>query len=83
MSSANAKRQWVYRPTDAEHEKLLAAMADHPEFTSVAQVVREAVMRWVHEDDRRKLFTQIDEMIEDLKGTKDKFLRLVLDQERE
>ena len=60
------RKQWAYRPTDEEHEKLMKAMREQSEYTSVAQFVREGVLRLVHSEDRQKLYTEIDEMIEDL-----------------
>ncbi|KKL44806.1 hypothetical protein LCGC14_2361950, partial [marine sediment metagenome] len=44
-------RQWVYRPTDKEHEALMRAMERHPEYTSIAQFLREATMRMIHDED--------------------------------
>ncbi|KKM15275.1 hypothetical protein LCGC14_1697640, partial [marine sediment metagenome] len=42
-------RQWVYRPTDKEHELLMRAMERFPEYTSIAQFVHEAMMRMIHD----------------------------------
>ena len=72
------KKQWAYRPTDEEHEKLMKAMREQREFTSVAQFVREGVLRLIHGEDRRKLYTEVEELIEGLKDIKDKTLSLVL-----
>lgn len=73
-----AKKQWVYRPTDKEHEALMRAMERAPEYTSVAQFVREATLRLVHEDDLRKLYTEVGTLIEELMDFKAKFLNLLL-----
>ncbi|KKL91266.1 hypothetical protein LCGC14_1896340, partial [marine sediment metagenome] len=70
--------QWVYRPTDKEHELLMRAMERHPEYTSIAQFVHEAMMRMIHDEDLRKLYTEVGELIEELQETKEKFLSLVL-----
>ena len=78
-----AKKQWVYRPTDQEHEKLLRAMERSPEYTSIAQFVREATLRLVHENDRRKLFSEMDDLIEELRDVKEKFIHLVLKHSEE
>lgn len=78
-----AKKQWVYRPTEAEHEKLMKAMGEQSEYTSVAQFMREGVLRLIHDNDRRKLYTELDTMIEELREAKDKFIRLVLDHSQE
>lgn len=75
--------QWVYRPTDEEHEALRRAMALNPEYTSVAQYMREAVLRMIADHDRRPLYTEIGELIEELKDTKDKFLTLVIKHSEE
>lgn len=75
-----AKRQWVYRPTDKEHELLLRSMRDHPEYVSVAQFVREGTLRLCHENNRPKLFTQLAELIDELQEAKEKFISLVLQQ---
>jgi len=53
-------------------------ISESPEFTSAAQVVRESVLRLVHSDDRRRLYTDISDMIDQLHDTKEKFLNLVL-----
>lgn len=71
-------RQWVYRPTDDEHEALMRAMENHPEYPSIAQFVREAVLRLIADEDIRPLYTEASQLIDELKETKDKFLRLVL-----
>lgn len=76
-------RQWVYRPTEAEHELLLRAMERSPEYPSIAQFVREATLRLIHADDRRSLFTELSEAIDELHETKKKFLTLVLRQSEE
>jgi hypothetical protein len=73
------KRQWVYRPSDEEHEKLLRFMAENPEYTSTAQVVREGVLRLSYGNDKKKIFSMMDELIEDMKKQKDKFLKLILE----
>ena len=78
-----SSKQWAYRPTDEEHEKLLKAMGEQREFTSVAQFVREGVLRLIHGEDRRRLYTEVEELIEELKETKDRFMRLVLDHSKE
>lgn len=74
------KRQWVYRPTDDEHEALLRKMAENPEYTSIAQVVREAVLRFVHDDYPSAMFSQLSEIIQDLRAAQqdldDIFLQL-------
>jgi len=70
--------QWTYRPTDEEQELMQALMKANPEFTSVAQVVRESVLRFAHESDRSKLFTEVGELIEGLKRDSERFLDLVL-----
>ncbi len=78
-----AKRQWVYRPTDREHEALMRAMERAPEYTSIAQYVREATLRMVGEEDQRKLFSEVGDLIEELRDMKDKFLNLVLNHSGE
>jgi hypothetical protein len=70
--------QWAYRPSEEEHEALLKVMAEHPEFTSVAQVIRESVLRFVHAADKRKMFTEVGALIDALKRDKEEFLNLVL-----
>lgn len=72
------KKQWVYRPTDKEHELLTRAMEQYPEYGSVAQFVREATLRLIHDGDLRKLYTEAGQLIEDLADMKSKFLDLVL-----
>ena len=71
-------RQWVYRPTDKEHEALMRAMERYPEYTSIAQFIREATLRMVGDDDLRKKFTEIGKLIDELQELKEKFLNLVL-----
>ena len=73
-----AKRQWVYRPTDEEHELLLRAMEAAPEYPSISQFVREAVMRLIFHDDKRKLFTEVGDLIEDLHKIRKDTLYLIL-----
>ena len=73
-----AKRQWVYRPTEAEHELLLKAMEMHPEYPSQAQFIREGVMRLIHGEDRRPLFTQLSDLIEEFREIKTKYQTLLL-----
>ena len=58
------KRQWVYRPTEAEHEKLLEAMRENPEYPSVAQFIREGVLRLVYAEDQEILFTELSDCID-------------------
>lgn len=70
--------QWVYRPRDEEHEKLLKFMADNPEFRSVAQVVREAMLRLFNAEDQNLLFTEVSDLITSLKEDRDKFLEILL-----
>jgi len=70
--------QWAYRPSEKEHEALLKTMAENPEFTSVAQVVKESVLRFIHGDERTKMFTEVGELIENLHRDKEEFLNLVL-----
>ena len=77
------KLQWVYRPTEEEHEQLLRALARQPEYTSVSQFIREGVLRLVHDNDRRKLYTEAAHLIDELKSTKDKFMSLVLSHSEE
>ena len=74
----NDKKQWTYRPSDKEHELLLKAMAMSPEYTSISQFIREAVLRLIHSNDRRKLFSELGDAIEETTKQKDKFLKLVL-----
>ena len=73
-----SKKQWVYRPTDKEHEALMRAMERAPEYTSVAQFVREGVLRLVTDGDLGKKYTEVGELIEELHDIKSKFLSLVL-----
>jgi hypothetical protein len=70
--------QWVYRPTEKEHEMLMRALSESQEFSSVAQIVRESVLRFVHGSDRKPLYIQVSTLIDELQETKAKFLNLVL-----
>ena len=72
------KKQWTYRPTDKEHELLLRAMSMSPEYTSISQFIREAVLRLIHNNDRRKLFAELGEAIDELHQQKEKFLKIVI-----
>ena len=72
------KKQWVYRPTDKEHEALMQAMERYPEYTSIAQFIREATLRFVYSEDLDKKYTEVGELIEELHDIKAKFLDLVL-----
>ena len=71
-------RQWVYRPTDKEHEALMRAMERHPEYTSIAQFIRESALRMIGDDDVQKKFTEVGVLIDELHEIKEKFLNLVL-----
>ena len=77
------KKQWTYRPSDEEHELLMKAMEESPEFTSVAQFMREGVMRLIHDNDRRKIFSEVVELIGELNEAKNKFMDLVIRLGRE
>lgn len=70
--------QWAYRPSDEEHEALLKMMAENPEFKSVAQVVKEAMMRFINGEDKTKFFSEVGALIEALAHDKEQFLNLVL-----
>lgn len=70
-------RQWVYRPTEDEHELVLKAVKES-EFKSVAQFIREGALRLAHDEDIRPLYTEVGELIEELVELKEKFLNLVL-----
>lgn len=70
--------QWSYKPTDKEHEALLRALAERPEYPSVSQFVREAVIRMIHDDDHGKLFAELSGLIENLHELKETFMSLVL-----
>ena len=72
------KKQWVYRPTDKEHEALMQAMERYPEYGSVAQFIREGTLRLIYEGDLNKKYIEVGELIEELNSIKAKFLSLVL-----
>jgi len=76
-----ALNQWVYRAKDPEHELLQRFMQENPEFTSTAQVVREGVLRLVHDGDKTKLFSAWTDLILSLNKVRDEFMSLLLREE--
>lgn len=73
------KPMWVYRPSEKEHEEILKFRAENPEFTSMSSIIREAVLRFIYSDDISSRYTEIEDVIESLRDSKEKFLDLVLD----
>ena len=54
------------------------AMERAPEYTSIAQFLREATLRMIHDEDLNKRYTEVGELIDELQEMKQKFLNLVL-----
>jgi len=75
------KCQWVYRPTEKEHEALLRALEANPEYPSISQFIREGVIRLITAEDRRPLFTELSDTIDEFHSLKERFLTLVLRNE--
>jgi hypothetical protein len=70
--------QWTYRPTEGEQEAMMRVMADHPEYPSVAQVIREAFLRFLMSDDKRRAFTEVHKLIDELTEVKQDYADLLI-----
>lgn len=75
-------RQWAYRPTDKEHEALLRVLRQSSEYNSVAQFVREAVLRLILDNDQQRLFTLLGEAIHGLERTKEEIIDVLIQNSR-
>ena len=72
------KNQWIYRPKDEEHELLLKFLEENPEYKSMAQVVRESVLRLVHSGEKGRLYSRWTDLVLDLVKVKEEFMELLL-----
>lgn len=77
------QKNWLYRPTEAEHKLLVEAMRETHEYDSVAQFVREGALRLIYDNDRRRLYSEAADLINELVKIKEKFLNLILKHSEE
>ena len=75
-------RHWIYRPTDAEREDLLKALAENPEFPSAAQFIHEGVLRLIHSENINRRYSEVEGLIEELRELKQRFIGLVISHSR-
>ena len=69
--------QWVFRPSDEEEERMIARMKGVG-YPTRAAFMREAVLRMLNDHDLRPMFTQVEDLIESLQDSKDRFLKTLL-----
>lgn len=69
--------QWIFRPKEDEHEKMIEAMKEG-RYETRAAFIREAVIRMLHDRDVRPLYSEVEDLIDSLQDARQRFFKTLL-----